>query len=393
MTRYAVELARNTLIASWGTGTGDVASTVTELPPSAPEGKVQDLSEALINLSQALWRCYTHPASAADSLEPNTEGWRRQGSRDEFATVIPAISKPNLPHGGMLIQSYVPVEESAHQVGRALYAIGDSGLTNRIIDDVQAELDAVERAECGDLSGRSRQAVELTREDASPVQVAAADRLLREDPLDGSRLFTEVDPTAAAVAAAHWLQAAAEVAADVSGLDATQVVLEADNIEALPHESPTLVLQQLADDISPRTVITGLIRDAMMVTAGRIPDIEGLAAQVEEAKRRAEQFGPGDPRLLAELISSVRATPLDPARPALDLLEDLLSGIRGCWLIFSEYADAPGARDQGDDDPDDDGERDAIDEDEAEDFDDDALAEEFLEAVRVMAAEEHDRLL
>jgi hypothetical protein len=29
----------------------------------------------------------------------------------------------------------------------------------------------------------------------------------------------------------------------------------------------------------------------------------------------------------------------DPARPALDLLEDLLYGIHGCWLIFSEYAD------------------------------------------------------
>ncbi|MBF8194007.1 hypothetical protein ITP53_51700, partial [Nonomuraea sp. K274] len=29
---------------------------------------------------------------------------------------------------------------------------------------------------------------------------------------------------------------------------------------------------------------------------------------------------------------------LDPARPALDLLEDLLSGIRGCWLLYAESA-------------------------------------------------------
>ncbi len=34
-----------------------------------------------------------------------------------------------------------------------------------------------------------------------------------------------------------------------------------------------------------------------------------------------------------------RATPLDPSRPAQDLLEDLLDGIRGCWLLYGEYAD------------------------------------------------------
>ena len=65
--------------------------------------------------------------------------------------------------------------------------------------------------------------------------------------------MSELDATAAAVAAAHWLKAAAEVAADESSLAPEQVVMEADNIEALPHETPTLVLQSLAGGRSPTT--------------------------------------------------------------------------------------------------------------------------------------------
>src|SRR5947199_92941 len=83
--------------------------------------------------------------------------------------------------------------------------------------EVAAEVAAVESAELGDLSGRARQAVSLTREDASPLQVAAADRLLADDPFGSRKLFTDVDPTSAAVAAAHWLYAAASIASDVSG--------------------------------------------------------------------------------------------------------------------------------------------------------------------------------
>ncbi|MGI5144135.1 MULTISPECIES: hypothetical protein [unclassified Streptomyces] len=77
-------------------------------------------------------------------------------------------------------------------------------------------------------------------EDASPVQVAAADHLLQQEPFGPDELFIGIDPTAAAVAAAHWLTAAADVAAEASGLNLTQVVLEADNIEALTRDpTPT----------------------------------------------------------------------------------------------------------------------------------------------------------
>ncbi len=77
-------------------------------------------------LSRVLWRCYTHPAEAAgDDLSDNTEGWRRQLSREEFGQVLAIIDKPNLPYedGGLLV-AFDPVAESAHRLGRALHAIG-----------------------------------------------------------------------------------------------------------------------------------------------------------------------------------------------------------------------------------------------------------------------------
>lgn len=391
MTRYAVDEERGSLIASWSTGTGDVAITIAELPPSAAGDEALHLASAASRLSEQLWRCYTHPASAADSLEPNTEGWRRQGSRDAFAGVVAAVRQPNLPSDGTLMVSYDPVEESAHRLGRALHAIGDEGLTARVAEDVQAELDAVEQAECGSLSGRGRQAVVLAREDASPVQVAAADQILDDDPLDAERLFVEVDPTAAAVAAAHWLRAAAQVASEQSGVDTTEVVMEADNIEALPHESPTLVLKALDAGATPRAVVTGLVRDAMAVAGGKIPSLDALMAKVQEAKRLAASH-PDDPTLRAALLSAVRPTPLDPARPALDLLEDLLLGIRGCWLIFSEYAALGEDGDRGAPDLADGDEQPSADLDESDLGGDEDLEDEFAELVRMAAGEDRGQL-
>ena len=70
-----------------------------------------------------------------------------------------------------------------------------------------------------------------------------------------------------------------------------------------------------------------------------------------------------------------RVTPLDPARPAQDLLEDLLDGIRGCWLLYRSHAEL------GDD----------------VDLDDEAadeeIDEEFFAAVRAEAEAKRERLL
>ncbi|GAA2264097.1 hypothetical protein GCM10010430_55890 [Kitasatospora cystarginea] len=335
MTRYSVDPDRRELIVTWGTGDSDLATRIAGLPVGTDTGALRRLARALRQLSEAAWRTYTHSASAAASQESGSEGWRREEERKAFDEVPGAIARPNLPQDGMLDVSYSPLVESAHRAGRALHALDDRTLTDAVLAETAIELAAVESAELGDLTGRARQAVLLSREGASPVQVAAADRLLEQDPFGPAALFSEIDPTAAAVATAHWLAAAAEVTAEATGHSPTSVLLEADNIEALPHETPTHVLGLLEAGISPYDAVTGLVRHALHVADGLLPDPAGLREHLEDLDDLAEHIGPDtDPE-----DTGLRLTPLDPRRPAPDLLEDLLAGIHGCWLLHEEYSE------------------------------------------------------
>jgi hypothetical protein len=390
MTQYAIDETRRELLAVWETGYGAVARRVAPLPDGVPVRDRRALAAELSGLSRALWRCYTHPASAADSFEVNSEGWRREQTRAEFGSVVDHLRGPNLPdEHGFLMVSYDPVEERAHRVGRCLHQAGDLDLTAAVIGDVEAELAAVERAELGDLSGRAVQAVQLTRQDASPVQVAAANEILAKDPLGGDDLFLDLDPTSACVAAAHWLQAAADVIAEISDVAATEVVVEADDIEALPHRTPTAVLELMDLGMPPTAAVTSLIREAMDVAEGRVTNIDELRDRIDDADNEAEgeaDDAPAGPDSEVE-PTTIRLTPLDPSRPARDMLEDLLSGIRGCWLLYQEYAELPdrpdseaGAEPELDDNLEDD------------DHLNEALDAAFIEAVRARATADRRRL-
>jgi hypothetical protein len=292
VTRHAFDSQDNKLIVRGAPGP-DLAATVAELDVSVGDKQGLRLAQALTTLSSALWRAYSEPASAVgNSEEADSEAWHRAETRKAFATVPSAVANPNLPdeHGTMTV-CYDPVEEGAHRLGRVLHAIADDTLSEITRTEVAAELAAVENAECGDLHGRAQQAVLLSRPEASPLQVDAADRLLHKDPLGGSKLFTELDPTAAAVAAAHWLRAASEVAGEQAGIDPTRVVLGADAIEALPVvETPTLVLERLAAGQSPYTVVVSLVRDAATVAEGKIPDAEALTRRIKEFEDKAAAF-------------------------------------------------------------------------------------------------------
>ncbi|WP_371519640.1 hypothetical protein [Kitasatospora sp. NBC_01300] len=381
-TRYSVDLHRRELIASWGTGEGDLATRIAALPDGAGTSTLLGLARTLSQLSDAAWRTYTRPASAAPSLEPNSEGRRREEERKAFAEVAGAITGPNLPSGGAMVVSYSHLTESANRIGRALHDLDDSDLTKAVLTESATELAAVESAELGDLTGRAQQAVLLSREDASPVQVAAADHLLQQNPFGPAELFLAVDPTATAVAAAHCLAAAAEVAAEVSGEHPTQVVLEADNIEALPHKTPTLVLGLIADGATPHQAVTGLVRHAMHITDGVLPDPTALREQLHDLEETLGDYTDEDEPDLEDI--ELRLTPLDPKRPARDLLEDLLAGIHGCWLLHSEHASLDTDEDLG----------------RAEDWDDEQAEEHqrrsrdrFAQRVRETAAQHHDRLI
>ncbi|WP_037781251.1 hypothetical protein [Kitasatospora purpeofusca] len=108
MTRYSIDPDRSELIAAWGTGEGDLATRVATLPAEAGTSVLLGLARALSHLSDAAWRTYTHPASAAGSQEPNSEAWRRKRERGHFGEALDAIAKPNLPSGGSMVVSYSP---------------------------------------------------------------------------------------------------------------------------------------------------------------------------------------------------------------------------------------------------------------------------------------------
>ncbi|WP_233620717.1 hypothetical protein [Amycolatopsis sp. WAC 01416] len=208
----------------------------------------------------------------------------------------------------------------------------------------------------------------------------AANDLFREQPLGSAKLLHEVDPAAAAVAAAHWLQAAADITADIAECDPSEVVVEADDIEALAVETPTRVLERLESGETPREVVLDLIRTAMTAAEGRIADPDSLPDVIADARRWAAQSRPGEEDPLATI--QPRISLLDPLRPAHDLLEDLLDGIHGCRLLYHEYAEH-----DDDDETDED-----IDEAESDELTE-RLDTEFDAAVRAEAEAKQDRLL
>jgi hypothetical protein len=125
------------------------------------------------------------------------------------------------------------------------------------------------------------QAVVLSRADASPIQVAAADSLLRQNPFDDERLLVDFDPTAASVAAAHWLKAAADVVAAVPGLPATQVLFAADDLEAIPVETPSEVLDLFDFSSSAYRIVVEMVADAMLVAEGVVSDVGALLVRYD----------------------------------------------------------------------------------------------------------------
>lgn len=338
MTTYAFNPADGHLLAIWTQGIGNHAQILTRIEDTVRADDAAVLCEELSQLSLALWDTYVRPASAANEEQ---ERYQRDSEREAFSSVLAALQSPNLPSDtGELLVSYGSVIERAHRVGRILHKIDTKQLTHAIAADIEAELTAVEQAELGDLTGRAKQATALDRPDASPVQVDAANTLFEADPLGHPQLFTAVDPAAACVAAAHWLASAATVAGDLADIDPSQVFVEADNITACSIEVPQVVVGAIdTADHRPRDVVRHLLREAAEVREGRIPDLAHLFEQVADAGKRAENLPEAQREEAYEALLPDRITLLDPQRPARDLLEHLLDGIRSCFVLFSDHVD------------------------------------------------------
>jgi hypothetical protein len=333
---YALHADRREVLVVWPVGAGSQAQTVAVLAERVSARQAAVLCAELTRLSQALWDTYARPASAA---EDELERAQREEEREQFAYVVDALREPNQPDEyGLMVVSASPVEEAAHRLGRLLQFLADPVLIDAVVDEARTELDAVVRAELGDLSGRAIQAMTLDRLDVSPIQVAAADDMMQADPLDGGLLSAPIDPAAACVAAAHWLAAAAVVAAGAAGNTPAGVFVEADGIQAVSVPVPTGVVIEIEDDgRSPRQVVLDLLRVAVAAADGEVADLPGVLAERARLVEMVQRL-PVEQREDILASEPVRTTLLDPRRPARDLLEHLLDGIASCQLLYAEYA-------------------------------------------------------
>ncbi|WP_405019952.1 hypothetical protein OHV05_26955 [Kitasatospora sp. NBC_00070] len=144
------------------------------------------------------------------------------------------------------------------------------------------------------------------------------------------------------------------------------------------------MLELLEEGATPYDAVTGLVRHAMRVADGILPDPEAFREQLEEAQELLAEYDDEDEEME---LAGLRITPLDPQRPARDLLEDLLAGIQGCWILHDEYAEPDEDEDEGD----------GLDE---EDWDDEQAERHqdrsrgtFAALVRAIAARDRDRLI
>ncbi len=160
----------------------------------------------------------------------------------------------------------------------------------------------------------------VTRLPAPPAQIAAADRLLHAVPMGNERLVTDVEPTAACVAALHWTAAAVDVTlAAVGGGDPAEVLEEAAAAEDVDVLAATAVLGMLRAGNPPLAVVQDLVSSAVLVGNGMVLD--------------DDEFSPADPG------HGPRTTLLHPSSPARALLDLLTGVVRACFTAYSEACD------------------------------------------------------
>jgi hypothetical protein len=316
VTTYAIN-ASGRLIAVWPGGAAHRWETVDALP-AVPITVATELARCMTRLSDLMWQMYSGPVVC--------------DLREQMDEVEDALKAPHLPEQGTIRMSLDPVVEAANQVGRALLLLADPQARDRLAAEIHAEADAVCRADLGDYTGRAAQAVEYDRSDISPVQAAVASQLLSTEPLGSDALLYGVDPGAAAVAAVHWVVAAADLVAEPLGLEPYQVFDYAAGIQPGPVTVPERVVAAVTlFGLTPREVTTGMLGEARAVREGQVPAVPALLQRVDLARQQSLVSTDAE-KTLVDMLSEL--TPLEPARAGRDLLEQLLDAIRQCLLLY-----------------------------------------------------------
>lgn len=318
MTTYAHHPSASSIVATWPTGAGSVAHRVTRVPSTCDDALARHLAQGLDLFSEQLWTDYS--SATTDRPDPV-----------RFAGVV---RRPNMPVGNLLRRAVDDHDEAVHQIGRLLAEVDDRGTRKSVIREIEVECTAVRSAADGDLTGRAQQAVTRLRGRLAPGRLAVAHEIMHDVPMGSERLFTEVEPLAAAIAAAEWLGAAIVVTAPLVGLDSAvrtlaraQLVADQDlriAMAAVHHPGPA------AED-----TVRALLRQGALAATGTF---------VIGEEELEDPLGPWN----ADEDDRVVRTVLDPITPGRSLVEGLLAGIQGC---FEVYLDEITRRDQPDPDP------------------------------------------
>ncbi|ALE74160.1 hypothetical protein AD006_23785 [Pseudonocardia sp. EC080610-09] len=313
MTTYAHDPAASAIVSTWPTGDGAVACRVARVPRDLGDALARRITVVLTRLSAVLWSAYSE--GEAGQLRP--------------ADLLATLRDPDRPPPDGDDERVRLV----HALGRLLARTPGRAFRETVVREVRAELDAVLDADAGELTGRALQAVRYVRGDVHEGHVATADAVLEADPLEPVGLLTTVEPHSAAVAAVHWLRAAARWVAEVAGHSVADVVALA---EAIEHEDlgvarEVLVMRQ---DEPDEEVVRDLLQEAVL--AGR-----GIFVVC-----------PDRPDPDTDHEHRVLTTVLHPLEPGRCLVDGLIRGIQGCFRV---YADAMTTRERPGVDPSDPG--------------------------------------
>lgn len=249
MTVYAHRGSK--IVATWKVGDSSVWEPTIEL--GADFAHVTNLiCRYLTDASEALWNQFERPSHGPDERREDEES-----TADLIRRALYGTATPVKVTGGVMIVIYDPAVDAAIKLRQVIAELPET-LAKHICSEVEKELEAVANAELGILVGRSRQAVSLSPISTSPTQVASAETLLRQEMID--ELFTHVQATAACVAAASWLHAAADVLSDQFGVQTFELLEHADSTVAIDIDTATRVIDRIDNGTAPETVVAEILR-------------------------------------------------------------------------------------------------------------------------------------
>jgi hypothetical protein len=347
VTTYSYDPDLRQLVAAWAQGTGARARVLAELPQDTSPDSAYRLCEFLTRLSTQLWSTYRLvPAAMTDEDERRTA----QSEWDARTEVLHFVEHPGTAIPLDKLFGITPFEsfswetmlvQLAKQVGQGLQQLDLADVREAVLDDISSEIDAVERAEAGELEHfRANHAITLDRIDSNPTQVAIADHALRELPL---AIVSKCEATSASVADAHWFAAALQVAAVAADKDPVSILEENFNDDD-PTSVTTFYVATaiLVDDLTPHDIVVTLINQALACGDGLIPDAKDLLTHVDHARALASAAPKSerDEILSANLPTSL--TSLDTRHPGSSMLVHLFKGKLAAWEEFTLHM--PGDR-------------------------------------------------